>query len=281
MVNALKLILAAGAVVAALSMPASAADMDLPIFVEQAPDEVPVEIGSGWYIRGDVGYELQTSSKGFSYNTFDPVTLTYSPQTFVTADVEGDVTYSVGVGYHYNDWMRFDATLDGFKSEFTGSTAAATNCPGQLPGTSCRTNDTQPLSTYQLMANAYVDLGTYVGLTPYVGAGAGVAYVDYGTLTNQFICVPGAVTCGTLVTSTARHEGADSLRFAYSLMAGVGYQASKNVKLDLGYRYSHIAGGDQFYYDPATIAAGATGIQGTDDGYDRHEVRMGVRYSLW
>ena len=29
------------------------------------------------------------------------------------------------------------------------------------------------------MANGYVDLGTYVGLTPYVGAGLGYTYVNW------------------------------------------------------------------------------------------------------
>ncbi len=35
------------------------------------------------------------------------------------------------------------------------------------------------VSTLKLMANAYVDLGHFNGLTPYVGAGIGGAYVTY------------------------------------------------------------------------------------------------------
>ena len=34
---------------------ASSADYDPPIYVDQAPDYVPVEVGSGWYLRGDIG----------------------------------------------------------------------------------------------------------------------------------------------------------------------------------------------------------------------------------
>ena len=39
------------------------------------------------------------------------------------------------------------------------------------------------------MANGYVDLGTYVGLTPYVGAGLGYTYVDWGSLGDTVLCV--------------------------------------------------------------------------------------------
>ncbi|TIM51306.1 MAG: porin family protein, partial [Mesorhizobium sp.] len=37
------------------------ADYDPPIYVDQAPDYVPVEVGSGWYLRGDVSYLVQKS----------------------------------------------------------------------------------------------------------------------------------------------------------------------------------------------------------------------------
>ena len=39
------------------------------------------------------------------------------------------------------------------------------------------------------MANGYVDLGTYVGLTPYVGGGLGYTYVDWGSLGDTVLCV--------------------------------------------------------------------------------------------
>ena len=34
------------------------------------------------------------------------------------------------------------------------------------------------------MVNGYVDLGTYVGFTPYVGGGLGYTYIDWGTLSG-------------------------------------------------------------------------------------------------
>ena len=55
-------------------------------------------------------------------------------------------------------------------------------------------------------------------------------------------------------------------------MAGVSYALTDRVKLDLGYRYSDMAGGDMF-------RAGAA--RGEDDGFARHEFRAGVRVALW
>ena len=52
----------------------------------------------------------------------------------------------------------------------------------------------------------------------------------------------------------------------------------KNLKVDLGYRYRRIDGGPMFAFDPATIAAGASGTQGDDPGFTSHEVSVGLRY---
>ena len=289
MINALKIMLIAGCAMAGFTSSGFAADLDQPIFVEQAPDLQPVEIGNGWYIRGDIGYAINKGGT-HTYNTFNvAATPQYSPQTFATSDTDTDFSIGAGVGYQFNDWLRFDGTIDTYTGKFKGTTVAATPClnnPILFPtyvGTTCASNDTQNYNAYQFMANAYVDLGTYVGVTPYVGAGAGMTLMTWDNLTNSLYCVPGAAACpvGAPAITPVTHEGTTDYRFTYSVMAGLGYQVSQNVKLDLGYRYSKVTEGDQFKYDAATIASGATGTQGSDAGYDRHELRFGVRYSLW
>ncbi len=40
------------------------------------------------------------------------------------------------------------------------------------------------MRAYSLLANAYVDLGTYGYITPYVGAGIGGTYVKWDKLRN-------------------------------------------------------------------------------------------------
>ena len=290
MFNALKFMLIAGCAMAGFTSSGLAADLDQPIFVEQAPDLQPVEIGNGWYIRGDIGYAMKHSGGTHKYNAFDPVSKLYSPQTFATSDTDTDFSIGGGVGYQFNDWLRFDGTIDTYTGKFKGTTVANQPCVntagGLNPtyvGTTCASNDTQNYNAYQFMANAYVDLGTYVGVTPYIGAGAGMTLMTWDNLTNSLYCVPGSAVCpvGAPAITPVTHEGTTDYRLTYSVMAGLGYQVSQNVKLDLGYRYSKVTGSDQFKYDAASIAAGATGIQGRDAGYDRHELRFGVRYSLW
>ena len=292
MLNALKIALIAGCAMAGFASNGFAADLDQPIFVEQAPDYAPVEIGNGWYIRGDVGYAAIHKGGTHTYRTYDPISTTYADQTFVTSGTSADFAFGGGIGYQFSDWLRFDGTIDAYRGKFTGTTASTGNCyPGLAAGdpgfnTSCATNDEQGYNAYQFMANAYVDLGTYVGLTPYVGAGAGYTVMAWDGLTNSLYCVPGAgggatATCPATPIAPVTHAGTTDYRFTYSVMAGAAYQMSKNVKLDMGYRYSKIAAGTQFNFDQASITAGATGVQGRDAGYDRHEVRVGVRYSLW
>jgi opacity protein-like surface antigen len=269
--------------VAGLSGVAQAADLDQPIFIEQAPEVQPVEIGNGWYLRADVGYALETQANGdFEYRTFGGGI--YSDQLFDTGSLSSSLAFGGGVGYRITDYFRVDGTVDAFQTHFEGSTSAASPClptDPVLAGTECRTTDSQTMNAYQFMANAYVDLGTFMHFTPYVGAGVGMTYTVGGALTNTLFCVDGAAACPAAYVDTVTHAGSEDFRFTYALMGGVSYEATKNVSFDLGYRYSRVAGGDMFKFDQDSIDAGASGVQGKDNGFDRHEIRVGVRYALW
>jgi opacity protein-like surface antigen len=284
MVRVFRTFLAAGVMLAGVGA-ASAADLDAPIFVENAPELVPVEIGNGWYLRGDVGFAVTKSAGPFSYRTFNPVTGLYSDNAFATSNLTQERAMGIGVGYQFNQWLRGDITLDRFSGDFTGSTVSAGPCiptDPTLVGTSCRTTDTQSYTAYSGMVNAYADLGTFLHVTPYVGAGVGYTMMNYGALTNNLICVPGVGNCPpTNPVLSVTHTGVDEARFTYSLMAGASYDLSKSLKFDLGYKYTKIDSGGAFNFDQASQNAGAQGIQGTDKGLERHDVRVGLRYSLW
>jgi opacity protein-like surface antigen len=121
------------------------------------------ELGSNWYIRGDVGYgEVdqatvvpqaglfpQKSQAGF----FDPVSgaydaLTYggAPLTFNGAPIGdasnsapaargnnltvGAATFDIGFGYRVNDWLRVEGTYNFFKGPGYSAQTQVT-CPGQ------------------------------------------------------------------------------------------------------------------------------------------------------
>jgi opacity protein-like surface antigen len=257
---------------------AHSADYDSPIFVEEAAEYVPVEVGSGWYLRGDVGYVFDKNIDGVDYTFTDPISLLEEPASFTSASIDTDFTWGGGFGYRFTDYFRADATVDGFRADFNGSTASDETCALPDDDTTCRSENSSEVSAISVMANGYVDLGTYVGITPYVGAGLGYSFVSWSDLNDTTFCVDGADPCvppGAAVDSTT-HGGEDGWRFTYALMAGFAYDLSNNFKLDVGYKYRSIDGGDMFGWDsPGTFGDGSHGK------IDTHEVRLGLRYELW
>ena len=184
----------------------------------------------------------------------------------------------LGVGYQFTDTFRADLTAEYFEGRFNGSSSSTAPCAGQGAGTSCAFSTGADYSALGLMANAYVDFGTLAGFTPYVGAGLGATRLNWDTAVERATCVGGGGACAGAAGSTA-YEGRDSWRFTYALMAGVSYDLSDQLKLDVGYRYSHIADGEMFGFG-AEALAGARGDKGFDDGLSRHEIRAGPRFSF-
>ena len=264
----------------AVALPALAADYEPPMVIEQPAEEVPVEIGTGWYLRGDIGYNLAADADGgFDFRTFDPFTGAFGTSSFNTASLGEEATFGIGVGYNFTDWLRADFTFDGYRMSFDGNTSSAAPClaTAAYVGTGCRSDDSATASVLSSMLNGYVDLGTYVGFTPYVGAGLGYSYVDWGSLGSAIYCTGATCPGGAFVGST-ESGGESSWRFTYAAMAGLAYDLTNNLKVDLGYRYRHIDGGSMFAFDPGSAA---TGVSGEDPGFATHEVRLGVRYALW
>lgn len=221
--------------------------------------EVTVQEASGWYLRGDVGY-LFNKMRGAKYfqggQTFET--------DFTSADLDDSWMFGAGVGYQINNYLRTDLTFDRLTSaDFRGSTTGL--C---LDGvTFCTSSDKASMSAYSLMANVYVDLGTYSYFTPYVGAGLGATYVKWGKLRNQICDDPGAPGC-----YGDDHEGKSGWRASAALMAGTTIDITCNLKADVGYRYRYIDGGNMFGF------AGGGGAQGRDKGFHSHEARVGARY---
>jgi opacity protein-like surface antigen len=261
---------------------AHAADLDEIIYARELPVTQPVEIGTGWYLRGDLGYSIETRGAATNYSVFNAgPPATYSGRVFDSSSLDSDWSGSLGVGYSFTDYLRSDVTFDYSRGSFAGTTSSTTACAGLATGT-CASVDSQDFEQYGFMANAYVDLGTFKGFTPYVGAGAGVTRVTWDPLTNDASCVSAVGNlCGPGTAIDSTHPGTESWRFTYALMAGASYDLTKDLKLDLGYKYSNIKSDGQFGYDATTAAAGATGNQASDNGFEKHEVRVGLRYALW
>lgn len=262
-----------GGVVACLAIPAFAADLYEPP-VEEAPvvpTYQPVEFG-GWYIRGDLDYHASRFG-GADYVTYGvddcdpcgPLPVAGS-NTFEAGKLREAFSLGGGVGYQVTNHFRTDATIDWLgKSKFRGSTVG--NCLSDS-SQSCSSTDETSYSALLLLANAYVDLGTWNRITPYVGAGIGGAHVKWDDLTNTIHDVDGN-------DYTSTHPGAKGWRFAYALTAGASYCLTDNLNFDLGYRFTHINGGKMFGQDTINVVG-----PGYDKGIDVHEVRGGLRYQF-
>ena len=249
------------ALFAGVAGPVFAADMPEPV-VEQAPPPVyeqPAPEYGGWYIRGDVDYHWSKFG-GSDYTTYGP-TSPQLPGSFDAGSLKSAFSAGAGVGYQINQHFRTDLTADWLSSsDFNGSTSGFCGPAPQIP---CTSVDSSSYSALLLLANAYVDIGTWHGVTPYVGAGIGGAWVKWDTLTN------------TDSDGTFEHGGGKGWRFAYALMAGASYCLTDRVKLDVGYRYSHINGGKMFDY-----ASDSNVGPGYDHGISVNEVRGGLRYQF-
>jgi opacity protein-like surface antigen len=181
----------AGAIVAA---PASAADLlgtSPPLTVPASQAPTAFEVGTNWYVRGDIGVSFDRApSVSFSSIALPPLGVVGAPFTISGANwTTTNFTGGAGFGYRWNDWLRFDATWD-YRTGPGGSRQAAVVCPYGLTGVSSPAgaplgflydttntcNGSASLHQYDnaFLANTYLDLGTYYGFTPYVGGGLGL-----------------------------------------------------------------------------------------------------------
>ncbi|MER0238273.1 outer membrane protein [Fulvimarina sp. MAC8] len=264
------------AVVASVSLlgwsTAHAADLppiySTPIY-EAAPELQPVEIGNGWYLRGDVGYAFESMTDAdWTIECTGQACPPAFPQRgqYSDLDVDGDFEFTLGAGHRFTDYLRADVTATRFKTDVTFADGAYDNL---------RSGD---LTAWQVMANGYFDLGTYVGLTPYVGGGVGATHVKMEQATCSYL----GGSCTFDNTFTYDTQETSDWRFTYSLMAGVSYDINKSLKLDVGYRYSDVEGADMPRMSVTHIQDGDKfSLEQKDDGFDRHAITVGLRYSLW
>ncbi len=83
------------------------------------------------------------------------------------------------------------------------------------------------ISGRSFMLNGYYDIENPTVFKSYVGAGVGMAKVEYKFKDTY----PAAPEDNETFTHSKN-------KFAYSLMAGVGAEVSENVTIDVGYRYT-------------------------------------------
>ncbi len=256
LLRALPVLAMTGACLATLpTCMAQAADFPGPAPLPEAIHDQAVEFGSSWYLRLDL-----------SYAVYDPVEIHRQDGTeFFNETIEDNFAYGIGVGAEFSNWLRGDVTLDYRPSVgITGQTV----CTGPTCGGAAFVNNATSLESWLFLANAYLDLGNWHGITPYVGGGIGTVYHESRALTFD---IPDAAG----VTSI---NGSDSWQFAWALMAGASVDLSPNFKIDAGYRYVDL--GHAISSFRTNTGVSDTGLETTYDDLSAHEFRIGLRYLI-
>jgi opacity protein-like surface antigen len=240
--RSVKFLVAAGAA-SLLSSMAFAADMAIAPPMPYAP--VP-EFG-GWYLRGDIGFSNQSVNNVLDTNpnAYNNVAVSQT-SSFSTGGI-----YDIGFGYQFNNWFRTDFTGQyRGKSSFTGLDVVAGT--GPLAGFVGTDSYSATKSELLFLANAYFDLGTWWCVTPFVGAGIGTARVSIGNFTDtgDFI-VPGVGQAHSV-----NYAGeASKWNFAWAAHAGLAYNVSPGLTLELAYSFVSMGSGitgSTFSFDQVT-----------------------------
>jgi opacity protein-like surface antigen len=241
-----------------LAPAARAADMAYPL-----PPPPPVHEFSGWYLRGDIGMSNQRVKSLFNvlYATADTV-------TNISKGFDSGVTYGVGAGYQFNNWFRMDVT-----GEYRGKTnfrGLDVYTPEPNSGTGVGADDYYASkSEWLFLSNFYVDLGTWWCLTPFIGAGIGASRNTIHDFRDVNVPTQGV----------AYGVDASKWNFAWALYAGVGYEVTPNVTLELAYRYVDLgdaASGDLRTYNGISTINNPMEIRGITS----HDVRLGMRWKF-
>ena len=132
--------------------------------------------------------------------------------------------WSIGgaAGVKWNDLLRAEIEIShsqwtgkDFDVHYSGSPAYNYAATGTVAAT-------------YLLGNIWADLKTNTVFTPYVGGGVGVAFVN---------------TAGVrLDNSTWGYVDGSQTHFAWQLGAGVKYEISEQLSLDVGYRFKNVEG---------------------------------------
>lgn len=323
--------------IAALSLATSAQAADLlsgagPASVPMSDSPTlaqPVEVGSGWYIRGDVGITSDSLptvslSSSLAAQTVGTQGATIPPGGEATQAVNNifgsnhsstNWVFDAAAGYRVNNYLRLEAEYAYWAGPTNNISGGQVVCPYALQGLSSQStpvvelgylynvNDTCDgyLKSRQtnnlMMANAYVDLATFYGLTPYVGGGLGMnVSAQKGSLT-YYQTSDGSVYAANLTpTGTFPNLWTDqngnplspqpkiafaqqnwnrtfsSVKYnaAWALSFGVGYQLTPAATLDISYRYLNM-GTNSYTMNPQTNAV-------VKQANTSQQVRVGIRY---
>lgn len=258
---------------AALSTATLAADLPppLPPPVYPAP---PVVVESGWYLRGDVGVAWKRFEK-FEHHPTNPEFVWPASWRIDQKDMADSAFVGFGIGYSWNNFLRFDVTAEYRMKEWFKVVGSYTEfCPD---GGRCFDIYEGHHSNWLFLVNAYLDLGSWCGITPFVGVGIGSAYHKFDVFTDLGTANTQAPGFGYAPDEHKKWET------AWALHAGLSYHVTNSFKVEFAYRYLNFGS-----IDTPKIRCGALGCDQpggprayyTFTDFDSHDFKIGMRWML-
>lgn len=183
----------------------------------------------------------------------------YASVKAVMSFTDGKATFTEGDNAkdklkNFGGDVAVGAKMDAFRAELAYTYLAKDNKTRRDEDGSSKSE----ISGQSFMLNGYYDIDNPTIFKPYVGAGVGMAKMKY-KFKDTYPDYP----------EDNETNSFSKNKFAYSLMAGVGAEVTKNITVDVGYRFT-----DYGSYDKRI-----------EDGklkFDTkaHQILAGVRYSF-
>jgi opacity protein-like surface antigen len=212
----------------------------------QAADvEMVPEPGWSWYVSVFGGWSHAKDEDG-SFTT------TSSGVYLFDLELDDGFTAGLALGAHINEWLRGEIEVSGNWHDVEGAIGT-----------------TPPLTTYYVegdedalfvLANLWFEVPLGMGpFRPYAGGGVG-----FGRLSLDL-----DTTGGSPVVDDS------DWGFAWQLGAGVAFDVSSNMAIDIGYRYKRI---HNVELDVETALFSTP--EGIDKDYSSHNIIAGIRFSF-
>ncbi|EIZ84419.1 porin, partial [Methylobacterium sp. GXF4] len=269
------------------------------------PPPPPIEVGGGWYLRGDVGASVYTRpryTEAYDYTGYADANRSFGNE------IGGGGFAGVGVGYQFTPFLRGDVT-----GEYRYSTGLRGSEYYKGPefdnglGSYGVNKSTSNFDSAVVLANAYFDLGTWYGITPFIGGGVGYAFnhisgystnqqftsptyaYDYGNPIYDCKCgqpyynyAPVYDNNGNPVYNTNSgskfYKSKTSGSFAWALHAGLAYDVSDALKIEVAYRYLNLGKAETGAGFVPCCTEALRPIKVKD--IEAHDVKIGLRYYL-
>lgn len=261
------------ALVASVGAPCLALAADLLPPPPPPPMPPPVDFAGGWYLRGDVGASVYTSPK---YSANDGLT-----NNFFNESQSGGFFAGVGVGYQFNSFLRADVTGEFRSSDLRFASNFNVGAPGTGQYAKVFNLSNGHYNAGVVLANGYFDLGTWYGITPFVGGGVGVAFNTFSGWTDSGAINEFEPFITNIPTSPGLFKTRTTESLAWALHGGLAYDVTPNFKVELAYRYLNMGQaktGVLTCLDASNPAPCTTVVKAKD--LEAHDIKFGLRYLL-